>query len=147
MGWFGTPGCYCRHNRRGGVNRKATLDSEFSDGRGEVLSSTMKGTTYYAVYHDKERDEYTALVVLTHVRDGEFWTKTLTERDCPLRAVACPRSYIEFLDEHAPIVGDGVLDGYARDWRARCLEHADEVRERRRRRNALMRRLGRDRWG
>lgn len=26
--------------------------------------------THYAVYHDKERDEHTALVVLTHVRSG-----------------------------------------------------------------------------
>lgn len=137
MGYYGIP--WFERDRRGRVNRKATLDKEFDHDGGTVIKSVMRGTTYYALWKSEKDGSYTCIVAPTHMFEGEFFYKPLTEFDGPLY-YAAPRSFIDFLEQHAPIKGDDIYADGAREWRRKCLEHADELRARRKARNERKRR-------
>lgn len=132
MGWYGL--YWYERTASGKPNRKRTLDNEFNGDGGTVVKSCMRGTTYYAIWQDGKDGTYTGIVCPTHMMDGELFYKPLSEKDGPLH-YAAPRSFIEFLEENAPIEGDDIFAQGAREWRAKCLEHADEVRARRKSRN------------
>lgn len=138
MGYYGIT-CYQR-DRRGRPNRKATLDTEFTGTDGTIIRSTMRGTVYYGIWQSATTGDYAIIVAPTHIsEDDELFYKPLSEDMGPVYYSA-PRSYIEFLEKHAPIEGDGPGAVWAREWRRKCLEHADEVRARRRFRNERRRR-------
>lgn len=139
MGTFGIYGWDCVKNRNGGINRKATLDKEFTEGDHGVVFSTMKGAHYYSVCRDRNGVVY-GLVCITSIRDGEFWYKPLTE-DMGPRCEAMPTKYLDYLDEHAPLDDTNDPHGYARKWRAKCREHNEEKSKERKARNARRKRL------
>jgi hypothetical protein len=137
MGYYGIP--WYEKDRRGRPNRKKTLDKEFTTDKGKVVRSCMRGTVYYAIWQSEEDGSYVGLVSPTHMMDGELFYKPLSELDGPLH-YAAPRSFIEFLEKNAPLEGDDLYTDGAREWRAKCLEHADEVRKKRIARNEWRRR-------
>jgi len=132
MGYYGIP--WYEKDRRGRPNRKRTLDKEFTTDKGKVVRSCMRGTVYYAIWQSTVDGKYVGLVSPTHYLDDELYYKPLSEYDGPC-ATSAPRSFIEFLEKNAPIVGDDFYAEGAREWRRKCLEHADKVRERRIARN------------
>lgn len=133
MGWYGIPSGACRKDRRGGVNRKATLDEEMTSRHGFPLMSTMRGTVWYAVYQPTDGKPY-GLVCLTHIRNGEFSYKPMDETMAPVY-YAMPTSYLDYLDEHAPTDGETQFARWARQWRAKCREENQaKSRQRARRR-------------
>lgn len=129
MGWYGIPSGVCQKDRRGGINRKRTLDEEMTSKGGFPLMSTMRGTVWYAVYQPIDGKPF-GLVCLTHIRDGEFSYKPLDETMAPI-CHAMPTSYLDYLDRHAPIDGDRQCDEWAKEWRNACRQENERKRKRR----------------
>lgn len=135
MGWTSYSTIYCTLKKDGSVDRKAECDKYFIGGLNEghyrIVKSAMVGSTYYAavqtlkkyvgtdvngksVYEDiPENDiETFAYVILTSVKDGEFYYKEMSEDMGPYES-KCPKSIIKVL---SPTDSE-----YANAWRQRCL--------------------------
>lgn len=115
MGWTGM--FHYEVTAKGNVDRKKTLDKEFSRGlydRYTTIKSAMNGSTYYAAIHDIETGDVFAMVVLTSFRDREFCYKEMTEFCGPIEA-KCPKSILELLTD--------TDDKCANEWRQKCREN------------------------
>lgn len=120
MGWTYKP---AKFYKNGKVDRKAELDAEFTwsneSGSGEILKSTMVGTTYYAAFkrtRTNGESEVYAIVTLTHI-DRNSWCnfgyKDMSEDMGPCEH-GCPENILSLL---SPTDNE-----YALQWRAACRE-------------------------
>lgn len=121
-------------DKRGGVDRKATLDREFtrasSDGlrTWEVVKSTLRGSTYYAAVRTVDAARGTvetwALVALTSITGSGTWEKMFNYKemseDMGPYYYDCPASILDLLDETASET--------ANKWRAACREKAAKLK-------------------
>lgn len=118
MGWTSFDKCYCITNKRGQVDKKATMTHELESWGTEVVKAAMGGSTYYAVIRNKRGDAFLA-VILTGVRDGEFFYKEMTDTMGPYE-YNCPKSILDLADELCPCTEEYDYGGYAKAWRAKC---------------------------
>lgn len=125
MGWYGIYRGYCARNRRGGINRKRTIDNEMNTGTTRVVMSTMRGTVWYGVIKEVATDAYVGLVCPTHIADGELMYKPLSEDMGPIY-YAMPASYLGFLDARAPLDTTTQAGKWAAEWRESCRRYQGE---------------------
>lgn len=104
MGWTGT---WIGRGRRS-VNRKEMVEKEINTKCYDILKSRMVGSTYYAALKEKGKERVFALVVLTSIKDGYFYTKIMDESVGPCY-YDCPESIMKLLTE--------TEYEYAKNWR------------------------------
>lgn len=105
-------------DRRGNVDKKATMTNELERWGTEVVKAAMGGGNYYAIVRDTHGNPFLA-VILTDVRDGEFWYKEMTDTMGPYEC-SCPKSVLDLADELCPCTEEYDYAGYAKEWRAKC---------------------------
>lgn len=122
MGWTGISKYYCELNKKGKIDRKATLDYEFRGWTSETcgtttnIKSAMVGTTYYAAFKTEKPNgaiEVWAMVIITSLDKNEFRYKDMTEDMMP-GYFDCPKSILDLLTP--------TDDEYANKWRQNCRE-------------------------
>ena len=120
MGWTSFSTDYCEFNKRGQVDKRATMSREIeSYGDCEVVKSAMAGGNYYAVVHNVRRDCYYLIVCLTEVKDGEFYYKDMDDTMGPCEK-QCPKSILDLADKLCPCTDEYDPHGYAKAWRDEC---------------------------
>lgn len=120
MGWTSFDKCYCITNKRGQVDKKATMTHEIeSYGDSKVVKAAMGNGNYYAVVHNLKHDYYYLLICLTSVKNGEFWYKDMGDTMGPYEC-ECPKSILDLADELCPCTEEYDRSGYAKVWRAKC---------------------------
>lgn len=144
MGWYGMSSCQCIKNRRGSINRKASVDEEFTSDKGIVIMSTMRGVIWYGIYMPLNGSRPYGLVCRTRIEGDEFWYKPLDETMGPI-FYDMPKKYLDYLDVHAPLNPDNKFDRYAFEWRSKCRRHNEEKRQERAARRARRTAID-DRW-
>ena len=126
MGWTSFSTTYCERNRRGNVDKAATMTHELESWGGiRVVKAAMGGGNYYAVVRDMRLDRHLVVVCLTRVQGGEFYYKEMTDTMGPCYH-DCPKSVLDAADELCPCDEKYDPDGYARKWRTRCREKLRE---------------------
>lgn len=119
MGWTSFDKRYCITNKRGQVDKKATMTHELESwGDIKVVKAAMSGSTYYAIIQNKGGQTFLA-VILTGVRYGEFWYKEMTDTMGPYEC-SCPKSILDLADELCPCTEEYDYDGCAKAWRDKC---------------------------
>lgn len=113
----------------GDVDRKAEVDEIYTTRSTQVLKSSMVGATWYGAVLDTSSGEprVWAGVCLTHTdkRDAygmNFSYKDMTEDSGPV-CTKCPKCILRLLTP--------TDNAYAREWRRRCWEAAEQARTQR----------------
>lgn len=120
MGWTSFSTSYCTTDKRGHVDKKATMTHEVElYGDVHVIKAAMGGGNYYAVAHNDNTGATFLLVVLTEVHDGEFYYKDMSDTMGPTVS-DCPKAILDLADELCPCTEEYDPNGYARAWRAKC---------------------------
>lgn len=115
MGWTSYFARYYKNN--GEVDRLAECRTEFGrDSNYCIRKDCMHGTTYYAAVENLKTGNVFALIVLTSVKDDEFYYKDMDETCGPTKC-DCPKSILDLLSE--------TDNEYALNWRKRCLENIE----------------------
>lgn len=104
MGWSGT---WIGRGKRS-VNRKEMVEKDLNTEDYDILKSRMVGSTYYAAMKRKDNEQVFAVVVLTSLKDGYFYTKIMDESVGPCY-YDCPESIMKLLTE--------TEYEYAKNWR------------------------------
>lgn len=101
----------------GKVDRKEECRREFSKYPewATILKDAMVGTTYYAAMKMTATEEVFCLVVLTSIRDGQFFYKDMTDTMGPSEC-HCPVGIIKLLTP--------TDSQYANEWRQDCIDNA-----------------------
>ena len=118
--WFDKSGCVL--NKRGQIDRKATMTKEIETYGDKVIKAAMAGTTYYAVMQSKRDGEYTLLVCLTGVNNSPYTYENFGYKDMAdymgPNVADCPKSILDLADRLCPPTNE-----WARKWRERCREN------------------------
>lgn len=121
---MGTTAIYkydCILNKRGNVDRKATLDREFSYGGTNVLKSAMAGGNHYAVLKWMRNGVVQHMLSVTKCatdRDS-FYFKEMSDSMGPT-FYDCPKAILDLADELCPCDDEYDHSGYAKAWRDKC---------------------------
>jgi hypothetical protein len=119
--WFGKE--YCKLNKRGNIDRKATMTHELeSYGDVRVVRAQMVSSTYYAVIKRKRDGEHMLVVCLTQVNNNwrnpeNFGYKDMDDSMGPYER-DCPKAILDLADELCPPTNE-----WARKWREDCREN------------------------
>lgn len=112
MGWTSYHATY--YDKRGHVDRKQEIESQFSDGY-SVIKSAMVGAVYYgAIRHG---NDVFGLVVLTSTNTRDYYNfsyKMMDETEGPYYN-RCPKSILDLLPP--------TDNEYANKWRQRCRDN------------------------
>lgn len=121
MGTTGICKYDCIRNKRGNVDRKKTLDREFSYGTTKVLKSAMAGGNYYAVLEwEREGVTQRCLYVAKCSTDSHyFYYKEMSDTMGPVY-YDCPKAILDLADELVPCTEEYDYSGYAKAWREKC---------------------------
>ncbi len=120
MGWTSFDKSYCVFDKRGRVDKKATMTKEIeSYGDIKVIKAAMGGGNYYAVEHHLKTDKHYLLVCLTKVDGNDFYYKDMDDIMGPCY-YDCPKSILLLADELCPCTKEYDPYGYAREWRDKC---------------------------
>lgn len=128
---MGSTGIYkydCIINRRGNVDRKATLDHEFTCSYHGIVRSTMVGTEYYGILWYEREDNvrrYVGVCARTWMEDGMFWFKEMDETVGPYLD-RCPQGILNELEVLNPLNDENDPHFYARMWREKCRNYNAE---------------------
>lgn len=118
MGWTSFSTDYAITDRRGHVNKQATMTHELESWGDAVVRAGMGGGNYYAVVLNKEGKAF-LMVALTKVRDGEFYYKEMSDTMGPYEH-ECPKAVLDLADELCPCNEEYDPNGYAKAWRDKC---------------------------
>lgn len=118
MGWTSFDKRYCITNKRGQVDKKATMTHELESWGTEVVKAAMGGGNYYAVVRNSKGTAF-LIIVLTEVRGSEFFYKEMDDCMGPYEC-KCPKAILDLADELCPCTEEYDPNGYARAWRAKC---------------------------
>lgn len=114
MGWTSY---FATHYKDGKIDRLAECRTEFGkDPNYYICKDCMHGTTYYAAVANLKTGNVFALIVLTSVKNDEFYYKDMDETCGPTKC-DCPKSILDLLSE--------TDNEYALNWRKRCLENIE----------------------
>ena len=89
--------------------------------RYEIQKDTMRGSVYYGALKDTETNVVSAVVVLTHVSQNEYYNfgyKLIGEEMGPTES-KCPASILKLLTD--------TDSKYANDWRNRCWKYIEQT--------------------
>lgn len=126
MGWTSFSKSYCIFDKRGHVDKKATMTREIeSYGDIKVVKAVMSGTNYYSVVHNLKSGDYFLLMCLTGVRDGEFWYKEMEDTMGPCY-YDCPKSILDLADALCPCTEEYDRSGWAKEWREKCRKNLEK---------------------
>lgn len=120
MGWTSFSTDWCITDKRGNVDKKATMTHELERyGDMHVIKAAMGGGNYYAVVRNDHIDKTFLAVILTEVKDGEFYYKDMSDTMGPYER-DCPKAILDLADELCPCTEEYDYSGYAKKWRAEC---------------------------
>ena len=115
MGWTSY---FATHYKDGKIDRLAECRTEFGkDPNYYICKDCMRGATYYAAVANLKTGNVFALIVLTSVKNDEFYYKDMDETCGPTKC-DCPKSILDLLSE--------TDNEYALNWRKRCLENIEK---------------------
>ena len=122
MGWTWFDKSECVFNKRGQIDRKATMTKEIESYGNKVIKAAMAGTNYYAVAQRKSDGEYILFVCLTGVNNSpctyeNFGYKDMADYMGP-NVADCPKSILDLADRLCPPKND-----WANEWRQRCRDN------------------------
>ena len=118
--WFDKSCCVL--DKRGQIDRKATMTKEIETYGDKIIKASMVGTTYYAVMQSKHDGEYTLLVCLTWVNNSPYTYENFGYKDMAdymgPNVADCPKSILDLADKLCP-----PKDEEAVIWRQRCRDN------------------------
>ena len=129
MGSYGIYKYDCIKNKRGNVDRKATLDKEHTGENYGVVKSAMSGGNYYAVRWCRNDNGETRhyLEVDKVWLDECLWYKPMDDTMGPCY-YDCPKSILDLADKLCPCNDEYDPHGYAKSWRDKCRENIAKKR-------------------
>lgn len=132
MGWTAFGKDECVLDKRGRINKKATMDHEFERSGLRIVRSAMGGGNWYAVAQHTEgawAGRFFLAVVLIETNPRaygyEFAYKGMDDAMGPYH-YECPKSILDLADELCPCTEGYDRTGYAAKWRAKCRDHIEE---------------------
>lgn len=125
---MGTTGIHkydCIRNAKGNIDKKATLDHEFSIyGDERVIKSAMAGGNYYAVLEWTNNGVLRRMLAVVKCSTDKdyFYYKEMDDTMAPY-FYDCPKSILDLADELVPCNESYDPHGWAAEWREKCREN------------------------